>query len=346
MSTPQASATLFKVLKGALVVDQEKNFRKDLCRLARFGANISDSYSCFILLPNCVGTAFNPTAQSSNNLNENPNDDILILAGGHSLSNEVIESATITRGSGLIGWVAKHQRSIHVSPFEHDSRTLGVYSRDQKLKSFIGIPVLLKDCLETKVAGVIACDSKKSYAFSKLQGKLLEDLSREVTRTIQLSLQAVQQCGSSESWRQFIQKGHALVEGLGPESVQVIRIKTANYAQVESQIGTEATINYSDQVCRLIRQSLPAHAPSHKLPNGDLLLLVDNMMGGFYRNKVNALSSHLAGDNAKLLFHFVESPLARNSRSKSELEAAIASTSDSGDELVSLQNEVHEYRTA
>jgi hypothetical protein len=108
-------------------------------------------------------------------------------------------NAKIARGNGLIGWVAKHNRSIHVSPFERDSRTLGIYSEDQQLKSFIGIPVNLgagnpsggasspsAGGEESANVGVIACDSKKSFAFSKLQGKLLEDLAAEVSNTVRL----------------------------------------------------------------------------------------------------------------------------------------------------------------
>ena len=96
----------------------------------------------------------------------------LELAGFHTLSNDIISNCVIPKGDGLIGWVSKHKQAIHVSPFERDSRTLGTYSRDQSLKSFIGIPVQIPVGSQLQY-GVIACDSKKSYAFSETPGQTL-----------------------------------------------------------------------------------------------------------------------------------------------------------------------------
>ena len=283
-----------------LPVDWTAPIRKDLCRLARFGANISDSYSCFIFLPEAISSLI---ADKRNDFGSGTRisevSKKLEMLGGHSLSNAVIPNCKITCESGLIGWVAKHGRSIHVSPFEHDSRTLGVYSVDQLLKSFIGIPVNLdflppsaRGSADGPLSGVIACDSKKTFAFSKLQGKLLEDLSSEVANTVKLMLQVVRHTAAESSWQDFISRAEEFSRTLGPHCVEVLRLRTTNLPQVETAVGTEQAMALFEQVCRLIQQSIPPHLPSFRLPQGELILVVDSMMTAFYENKIRAICAH------------------------------------------------------
>lgn len=108
--------------------------------------------------------------------------------GYHTLSREFTPDIIIPFGSGLVGWTAEHELKISVCPFEHDSTTLRYYNKDQELKSFLSIPI--KDD-NGELLGVLACDSKKSYAFSKLAEKILTDCAGQVKTILKLFSLAV-----------------------------------------------------------------------------------------------------------------------------------------------------------
>lgn len=276
-------------------------FRKDLCRLAQFGANIADAHSCFVLLPAWVLMAQN---------GESPKSAYLEIGGAHSLSNDIIFNAQLVPDNGLIGWVAKHKSPIHVSPFDRDSRTLGVYREDQKLKSFIGIPIKLtldKMHQDNESTGVIACDSKKSFAFSKLQGKLLENLAAEVANTVSLSLRCFSGNVSNDNWQLFMSKAESLVDSLGRQSVEALRLKFTNFNDLEQRLGSAKAVELFEKTYRLIQQALPEHFPSYCLPNGDVIMLVDAMMGRFYENRFAAICSHITAQDNEPAFECLRS---------------------------------------
>jgi len=297
--------------------------REDLCRMARFGANLADAHSCLIFLP----------SESLIDI-EKPEKDTLVLVGHHSLSSEVIENRVIQSGFGLIGWVAKNHRSIHVSPFERDSRTLGIYKEDQDLKSFIGIPINLSSFGgdNDQICGVIACDSKKAYAFSKIQGKLLEDLAAEVSNTISLHRRISTGEFLNSSWETFKHRGHQLAKALGKDAIEVLRLRPENFYHVEEKHGIDYASALIDQVVRLIRQTLPPHFPLFRTPTGDIVILLDNMMTSFFANKIDNLCNHMAVRGEKLSFVFKRSSLAGKNSGEFDLERLTAEAIP-GDEL-------------
>jgi hypothetical protein len=317
------------------------DIRRDLCRLARFGANISDSHSCFIFVPPCF---LDPITSSESEA------EYLDLGGYHSLSPDILEPCRLTRGIGIIGWVAKHRQSIHVSPFEHDSRTLGTYTSDQKLKSFIGIPIALQLPGGTCCAGVVGCDSKKSYAFSKLQGKLLEDLAFEISNTLKLALLQLRRDDREASWQQFLARGETLLEALGHNAVEVLRVRTGNFTQLEAALGTGDCIAMVDQVLRFIQQALPPHFPAYRMPNGDIILVVDNMMSSYYENKISALANHVTRKSHKLQFQFSRKA-GGGKQSRTSLENLVAATAVMHSPTIQLTQTIgleacYEYRRA
>jgi hypothetical protein len=233
--------------------------------------------------------------------------DAVELIGYHSLSNDVV-AQPIRSGGGLIGWVARHGRSIHVSPFEHDSRTLGIYSRDQQLKSFIGIPIIIPALNGTtdERFGVVACDSKKSYAFSKLQGKLLEDLAETVSCTILLGQQSLQAKRRKLGWDQFVSQARDLAATIGADAIDTFRLRVTNFEMLEGSLGTAESLALVEQVLRLIEQALPPHTPVVKLPNGDLLIALDNMMLTLYQNKILTICERISNRGAHVEVQFVD----------------------------------------
>lgn len=320
----------------------------DLYRLARFGANLSDAHSCFIFLP----------AELVARLTCSPSSDdkeqgrALVLTGFHSLSTDIVADCRLPRGSGLIGWVAKHRRSIHVSPFELDSRTLGMYHNDQQLKSFIGIPIpLVPEQGQDLGAGVIACDSKKSFAFSKLQGKLLEDLAAEVANTLELLMVYSSQGQADVAWNTFVRRSEELGAALGHGSVDLLRLKLANFEVLEQRLGTAKALALADQVYRLFQQALPPHFPLVRLLNGDILVALDIMMGSFFENKFRAICEHIAPLGARPHFEFIKSSSRDKKRKIGDIQTLVALTSSSEASLgtmpLRLEKEVvNEHRRA
>ncbi|MGI6524316.1 MAG: GAF domain-containing protein [Bdellovibrionota bacterium] len=296
------------------------DLKKDFCRLACFGANITDSHSCFIFLPQWIlQNDLMPQAESNNEL---------ALVGFHSLSSEIFNNCHIEAGNGVIGWVAQHKQSIHIAPFERDSRTLGMYRAHLSLKSVIAVPIML-DCINAdtsngNLAGVLACDSKKSYAFSKLQGKLLEDLSYEISNTLRLSM--TPRAEGQQSWCSFIQRGMNLISTLGKNSVDVLRVHPENLDAIEIKQGTSETITAVEQLYRLIQQSLSQEFPSYCLPNGDLIIILDNMMSAFYQNKIDALAKYVARGGETIVFSYLRQSFSDRQNRTKTLDDLIAAT--------------------
>lgn len=302
--------------------------RREFARLARFGANILDAHSCFIFLPRGLVDVLDRHAaiESGSKLGAAESSEELALVGAHSLSQKCIPDCIIHAENGLVGWVARHGHPIHVSPFEHDSRTLGTYSEDQQLKSFIAVPLaipLLSDgtsliggaSMRTAVAtggnargilsGVLAADSKKAFAFSKLQGKLLEELSEQASSLIVVAVSAIRAQQETISLESFFEKADRYVAALGVDSVEALRISPANLGALERSLGIAKVDSMMKQLYRLFEQSLPPQTPVYIGPSGDLLCLVDNMMSSYFEGKAQALAEHVSGGGSQsVIFKF------------------------------------------
>ncbi len=310
------------------------NLRGDCCRLARFGANLADAYSCFIFLPNDVFLLIE-------NISCGQRED-LVIGGVHTLSSDVLQDSCIHPDFGFIGWVASNHRPIHVSPFERDSRILGVYSEDQDLKSFIGIPIKFSMSRRSDDApsGVLACDSKKAYAFSKAQTKLLEELAQEVSTLTSLYSNLLSEESKVTSWGSFVARTYELSKALGSHSVDIMRLKVRNYSEIEKALGTERAGNLFEQVLRLIQQTMPPHFPLFRSINGDIIIALDNMMSSFFENKFLALCDHVVVDGKKLKLQIIKKSATG---SRLSFEHIVAETS----EIVEASRGVcHEHRRA
>jgi len=280
-------------------VSNWQNVHKDLQRLASFGANIADAHSCFIFLPDDLSE---DTSETTSRRPKSRGAQELNLAGCHSLSDDVVNTVSLPIDNGIIGWVARHRRPIHASPFDRDSRTLGIYTRNQQLKSFIGIPVLLGE----DKTGVLACDSKKSFAFSRIQEKLLEDLAAEVSSNLS-RITSVRSDNRESSWQDFLNASKQLVDALGLESLEVLRLKPQNFEELERDHGTTLATEMNNRMLRLIKQALPPHFPITRLANGDIIVVLDNMMAALYENKIRAVGRHISGTAASPDFLYLRS---------------------------------------
>jgi GGDEF domain-containing protein len=78
----------------------------------------------------------------------------------------------------LPGWAVKHREPLIIGNFDKDEETLGYYSKDEEIKSFMAYPL--------DPAGVIVIDSRKKWVFTdkekKLLGHFVTILAKEVER--------------------------------------------------------------------------------------------------------------------------------------------------------------------
>ncbi|MEW6186792.1 MAG: GAF domain-containing protein [Thermodesulfobacteriota bacterium] len=114
-----------------------------------------------------------------------PSRKYLHLDGYHSLSLHIDPETKLQAGDSLIGWVAKTQRPVYIPQFDRDTRNLKMYLRDEKIKSFLAVPV--------GEAGVLCIDSKRNYVFSEKEQKLLLDFAVLILHLLQVRTMAEQE---------------------------------------------------------------------------------------------------------------------------------------------------------
>ncbi len=107
----------------------------------------------------------------------------LNLSAYHTLSLHLDPKTRLQAEDSLIGWVVKHQRPLYLPQFERDTRNLKMYLRDEKIKSFLAVPV--------GDIGVLCVDSKRNYVFSEKEQKLLQDFTPLIHHLV--TLEAVQE---------------------------------------------------------------------------------------------------------------------------------------------------------
>ncbi len=103
-------------------------------------------------------------------LSDRTDHRFLELRAYHSLSDHIMPWSVIERGEGLVGWVYKEQRPLHVNRFDHDSATLGIYSEDVGIRAFLAVP--LPDRL-----GVLMVDTRDRHGFPEKLQRILARLS-------------------------------------------------------------------------------------------------------------------------------------------------------------------------
>lgn len=144
---------------------QKSSLSTGLNQLVRLIANVTEAYTAAIFIAD-------------------NQEKLLRLVAAHTLSRDLLADATIGFGCGLVGWTAENAVRISVCPFEHDASTLLYYRSDQALKSFIAVPII---DAANMLRGVIAVDSKKSYAFAKVTEKILLDCAAQAATFIDLN---------------------------------------------------------------------------------------------------------------------------------------------------------------
>lgn len=77
----------------------------------------------------------------------------------------------------LPGWVIKHNQPLIIPNFDKDESTLGYYSGDEDIKSFMGYPM--------GTDGIIVVDSKKKWVFTDKEKKILSGFAALINEEIE-----------------------------------------------------------------------------------------------------------------------------------------------------------------
>lgn len=134
---------------------------QDLLSLIDLLSNTTDAYTAALFLPR-------------------ESDGRLQLRACHTLSDHVPPDLLIEVGQGLIGWVAERGEPLHTIEFKHDLSALGLYRKEEEIKSFMAVPVKTPGG-----TGVLCIDSKRQYVFTPKVQKLLTGFADQVARKLE-----------------------------------------------------------------------------------------------------------------------------------------------------------------
>jgi putative methionine-R-sulfoxide reductase with GAF domain len=194
---------------------------ESLTKLVRLIANVTESYTSAIFVADTKNKVLHSLAH-------------------HSLSREYVEGVQIPFGKGLVGWTAENKVRITVCPFEHDASTLLYYPCDQGLKSFIAVPILAPS---SEIIGVIACDSKKNYAFPKITEKILTECAAQAQLLIDLH-----QANEALSSKRTVPKSEDALTSF----IEKLRAATSESALFETTCSLSQSILKRDAMIALV----------------------------------------------------------------------------------------------
>lgn len=104
-----------------------------------------------------------------------PDGKNLVLSEHFTLSRNLDREAKISIGKGPIGLAAQTRKSQLIENFDQNTRILGIYKKNEDIKSFIAVPVVYSD----QVA-VLAIDTKERYQFSIKLQKILSEFAQQI----------------------------------------------------------------------------------------------------------------------------------------------------------------------
>ena len=95
-------------------------------------------------------------------------DETCTLAASYSHGDGVDTSATVAPGQGLVGWIVRNRQLLCVPNFDHYQSRLGYYRdrEEESIKAFMGCPL--------SCGGVLCLDSRRQYAFSEKDNRILQ----------------------------------------------------------------------------------------------------------------------------------------------------------------------------
>lgn len=101
------------------------------------------------------------------------------LSSHFSLGHSIRDGLTIEAGHGLVGWILKNNQPLLVEKFDQKNTFLGYYGaeQDEQIKVFVGCPL-------PGGLGALCMDSKKTYAFTAKDQRILTLFAQVVTAIV------------------------------------------------------------------------------------------------------------------------------------------------------------------
>lgn len=93
----------------------------------------------------------------------------LYPAAWQTLGRSFRSDQPIRLGEGLVGYVAKHRVPVDVDRYQQNSAATGLYSEDEGIKAFLGMPV--------GELGVLVVDTKTRHIFGEREKKTIKDFA-------------------------------------------------------------------------------------------------------------------------------------------------------------------------
>ena len=305
---------------------------KDLDRLSRLALKISNSASCLIFLPVEI---------FSGKIAEGRFSGLLQLGGQATLQGELNEKHRVKAGIGVVGWTAKNKKPSNICSFRNSSGTLGFYNNELNIGSLCTVPIDLsfirKDWQEEPLAGVLYCDSDAENIYDDSVTGLLETIAEEAAQIVALSCKVNASVANNLNFHEFHGRVLSLTEQIGSDSLEIMRIKMQNSEELELHLGLSKFVILFESMQRLIQQVLPPQYPVVHLPNGETLIVLDNMLGNFYENKIRMIAAHVGPDNLAINYTFNRKILKVGRDRNSSMDIF---NFDSGNEPLSLLNKL------
>lgn len=128
------------------------------------------------------------------------------LSAFFSLGDGIAPQQSIESGHGLVGWIVKNNKPLLVEKFDEKNTFLGYYGlkQDGEIKVFVGCPV-------PGGLGALCMDSKKTYAFSAKDQRILA-LFANVVAAIIADMGDAAKCCREQVLYHFLQKVYGLRE--------------------------------------------------------------------------------------------------------------------------------------
>lgn len=276
-------------------------FRDDLFEVTRLVSLVTGAHTTAVFLPTEVLGDTAPQRAAS-----------IELVAVQSQS-KLVKDCRLQVGHGLLGWVAEHGRPIHLAPCDVSSSALSLYTNPEPIKSLVAVPIVSQPVTTAPPhphataassrhpvalgpCGVLMCDSMRLDGFSNAQVKVLEHFATMIQRLLTWAQKAVYGSHVETSWELFKQKTLQLGDAIGHNSIEILRIRLESLSTLEALGGVSLAAQLSEQFLRLTQQAIPPHFPCVRLPNGDVALAVDDMMSGFFQQKLQTLAKHLSAN--------------------------------------------------
>ncbi|HMO01897.1 MAG TPA: GAF domain-containing protein [Oligoflexia bacterium] len=270
------------------------NAKIQITSIAKLAAKATSAHTVFVLLSSELLRLNNKANSKYQAYNQE-----FVLFNWHSLSNSINTEYRVATGQGFAGWVAGNRKPLTISPLNRDSKQLGLYTANIGINSLVAVPIIdhysnsdHHNSPLRPLLGILICDSLQTYAFDREAIEVIEEVASQTASAIIYHFQEKRVSDDRASWNKFVRKTHQLIDQLGKNSLDVLRVKIKNFREFELKNGPAACIAAYQAFSRQIEELLPENGTFMALSNSDLVIVIDNMLSDFIEDKLLTIAKH------------------------------------------------------